>query len=54
MGSLNAPVSKLVRTLQALVDNGVEPADIKVDAPAAAEAPAEEAPAAETEAPAAE
>lgn len=50
MGSLNAPVSKLVRTLQALVDNGVEPADIKVDAPAAAE----EAPAAETEAPAAE
>lgn len=54
MGSLNAPVSKLVRTLQALVDNGVEPADIKVDAPAAAEAPAEEAPAAETETPAAE
>lgn len=54
MGSLNAPVSKLVRTLQALVDNGVEPADIKVDAPAAVEAPAEEAPAAETEAPAAE
>lgn len=44
MGSLNAPVSKLVRTLQALVDNGVEPCDIKKDAPA--EAPAEE-PAAE-------
>lgn len=52
MGSLNAPVSKLVRTLQALVDNGVEPADIKVEkaeeAAPAAEAPvAEEAPAAE-------
>lgn len=49
MGSLNAPISKLVRTLQALVDNGVEPADIKVDAPVAEEtaAPAEEAPAAE-------
>lgn len=52
MGSLNAPVSKLVRTLQALVDNGVEPADIKVEkaeeATHAAEAPvAEEAPAAE-------
>lgn len=57
MGSLNAPVSKLVRTLQALVDNGVEPADIKVEkaeaateaaeAPAAEATPAEEAPAAE-------
>lgn len=57
MGSLNSPISSLVRTLQALVDNGVEPADIKVDAPAAEEAaapaaeeaaaPAEEAPAAE-------
>ena len=49
MGSLNSPISKLVRTLQALVDNGVEPADIKVEAPAAEEAaaPAEEAPAAE-------
>lgn len=48
MGSLNAPVSNLVRTLQALVDNGVEPADIVKEAPAAeaaevAEAPAEEA-----------
>lgn len=31
MGSMNAPVSSLVRTLQALVDNGVEPADIKVE-----------------------
>ena len=50
MGSLNAPVSNLVRTLQALVDNGVEPADIQKPAPAEA-APAEEAPA---EAPAAE
>ncbi len=28
MGSMNAPISKLVRTLQALVDNGVEPCDI--------------------------
>lgn len=59
MGSLNAPVSNLVRTLQALVDNGVEPADIVKDAPAAEEvAPAEEtAPVAEeaaVEAPAAE
>ena len=57
MGSLNSPISSLVRTLQALVDNGVEPADIKVDAPAAEEAaPAAEeaAPAAEAEAPAAE
>ena len=50
MGSLNAPVSDLVRTLQALVDNGVEPSEIKTDAPAAEEAPvAEEAPAAEAE-----
>ena len=55
MGSLNAPVSKLVRTLQALVDNGVEPADIKVEKAEAAAPVAEEAaaPAAE-EAPAAE
>lgn len=50
MGSLNAPVSKLVRTLQALVDNGVEPAEINI---AKAEAPVEAAPAEET-APAAE
>lgn len=42
MGSLNAPVSDLVRTLQALVDNGVEPADIKIDAPAEEAAPAAE------------
>ena len=59
LGSLNAPISNLARTLQALVDNGVEPADIvvekKEEAPAeeaAVEAPAEEAPATE-EAPAA-
>lgn len=51
MGSLNAPISKLVRTLQALVDNGVEPSDIKSDveaqdaAPEVVEAaPVEEAP----------
>lgn len=42
MGSLNSPISKLVRTLQALVDNGVEPAEIGKDAPAAEAAPAEE------------
>ncbi len=51
LGSLNAPISNLARTLQALVDNGVEPADIKVEkeeAPVVEEAaPAEEAPAAE-------
>lgn len=51
MGSLNAPVSKLARTLQALVDNGVEPAEIQKpaapEAEAEAAAPAEEAPAAE-------
>lgn len=46
LGSLNAPISNLARTLQALVDNGVEPADIKVEK-AEQEAPAEE-PAAET------
>ncbi len=69
MGSLNAPISNLVRTLQALVDNGVEPAEINLakeetpaeeaapaaeeTAPAVEEAPVEEAPAAE-EAPVAE
>lgn len=58
MGSMNSPIAALARTLQALVDNGVEPADIKVEkeeTPAApeaveeapAEAVAEEAPAAE-------
>ncbi len=57
LGSLNAPISNLARTLQALVDNGVEPADIKVEKEetpaeeAAVEAPVEETPAAE-EAPA--
>ncbi len=58
LGSLNAPISNLARTLQALVDNGVEPADIKVEkeqAPAeeTQEAPAE-AVAEATDAPAAE
>ncbi len=56
LGSLNAPASNLVRTLQALVDNGVEPSEIKKDAkteePAAEEtvkeAPKEETPAEET------
>ena len=52
LGSMNAPISNLVRTLQALVDNGVEPADIKVEkaeeAPAEAPAEAAEAPAEET------
>ncbi len=54
MGSLNSPVSSLVRALQAIVDKGVEPAEAAAAvaaeaAPAeeAAEAPAEEAPAAE-------
>ncbi len=50
MGSLNSPISKLVRTLQALVDNGVEPALIGADAPVAEEA----APVAEEAAPQAE
>lgn len=55
MGSLNAPVSKLVRTLQALVDNGVEPADIqKPVKEAPVEAPAEAGASESAEAPAAE
>lgn len=54
MGSLNAPISKLVRTLQALVDNGVEPSEIGASAPAAEEAPAAEAAPAVEEAPAKE
>ena len=56
LGSMNAPISNLVRTLQALVDNGVEPADIKVEKAeeAPAEAPAEAAEAAAESAPAAE
>ncbi len=53
LGSLNAPISNLARTLQALVDNGVEPADIKVEKAEDA-APAEEAAPAVEEAPAAE
>ena len=52
MGSLNAPISNLVRTLQALVDNGVEPSEINI---AKEEAPAEEAaPVVEEAAPVAE
>ena len=52
MGSLNAPISNLVRTLQALVDNGVEPSEINI---AKEEAPVEEAaPVAEETAPVAE
>lgn len=63
MGSLNSPISALTRTLQAIVDNGVELSEIEApkkeeaaeeaapaenEAPAASEAaPAEEAPAAE-------
>ena len=47
MGSLNAPISKLVRTLQARVYNGVEPAEIGAAAPVADEAPAAEEVAAE-------
>ncbi len=56
MGSLNAPVSKLVRTLQAIVDNGVEPAEIQKPAEEnpVQENPAEAAPAETAEAPAAE
>ena len=41
MGSLNSPVSSLARVLQAIVDKGVEFADM--DAPAAVEAPVEAA-----------
>ena len=62
MGSLNSPVSSLVRALQAIVDKGVEPAEAAAEAapaeeaPAEAAAPAEEAPAEEApaEAPAEE
>lgn len=46
MGSLNSPISALARTLQALIDNGVEPADIVSGASSEAveeAAPAEEA-----------
>lgn len=60
LGSLNAPASNLVRTLQALVDNGVEPSEIQKSVEAVAEVAAEavaEAPveaAVEAEAPVAE
>ena len=47
MGSMNAPISKLVRTLQALVDNGVEPADINLGAKEETAPAVEEAPVAE-------
>jgi large subunit ribosomal protein L10 len=53
LSSLNAPVSKLVRTLQAIVDTGVEPAELaakkNAGADMAAEAPAETAEAAAEE-----
>ena len=54
LGSLNAPISNLARTLQALVDNGVEPADIKVEKEEAPAEETQEAPAEATEAPATE
>ena len=54
MGSLNSPISQLVRTLQALVDNVVEPSEIGAAAPVAEEAPAVEAAPVAEEAPAAE
>lgn len=57
LGSLNSPISALARTLQAIVDGGVEPAELaggkaaeapaEEAAPVAEEAPAEEAPAEE-------
>ena len=59
MGSLNSPVSSLARVLKAIVDKGVEFADMEaapaqdasVEAPAAEEAPVvEEAPAEAAEA----
>ena len=66
LGSLNSPISALARTLQAIVDGGVEPSELgnekeavaeeapaEETAPVAEEAPAEE-PAAVEEAPAAE
>ncbi|MBR5218633.1 MAG: 50S ribosomal protein L10 [Clostridia bacterium] len=53
MGSLNSPVSAVVRALQAIVDKGVEPAELAAAAAAEA-APAEEAPAVEEAAPAEE
>ena len=55
MGSLQSPVSGLVRLLNTIVENGVEIADLVAQKNGSAEeaaAPAEEAPA--TEAPAAD
>ena len=63
MGSLNSPISALARTLQAIVDNGVELSEIEAPkkeetaeetAPAAEEAPKAEEAAPAEEAPAAE
>ncbi len=61
LGSINAPISNLARTLQAIVDGGVEISDLAAKESAnsteeaVAEAPVEEAPAAEAaEAPAEE
>ena len=57
MGSMQSPISALARTLQALVDNGVEPADIKIEkeeAPAEVEAAPAEVVEEAVEAPAAE
>ena len=59
LSSLNAPASNLARLLQAIVDTGVEPAELaakKAGEAAAEEAPAETAPEASVaeEAPAAE
>lgn len=59
MGSLNSPISALVRTLQAIVDNGVELSEIEApkkeeEAAPAEEVKAEEAPVAVDAAPAQE
>ena len=43
MGSLNSPISALVRTLQAIVDNGVELSEIEAPKKEEEAAPAEEA-----------
>lgn len=56
MGSMQSPISALVRTLQAIVDNEAVPGQAKAEeaAPAAEEAPVEEAAPAAEEAPAVE
>ncbi len=54
MGSLNSPISALARTLQAIVDNGVEPAEAASAASAKEEAAPQEEEAAVAEAPATE